>query len=65
MEIKSILNKVINSNNLTKEEAEFAITQITEGQLTNAQTACLLTALKMKGETVEEITAFAKIGFLR
>ena len=61
MEIKSILDKIINCNNLTKEEAEFAINQITEGKLTNAQIACLLTALKMKGETVEEVTAFAKV----
>lgn len=61
MEIKTILKKVINYQNLTKNEAEFAINQITEDKLTNAQIACLTTALKMKGETVEEITAFAKV----
>lgn len=61
MEIKPILNKVVNCNNLTKEEAEFAINKITDGKLTDAQIACLLTALKMKGETIEEITAFANV----
>ncbi len=61
MEIKTILKKVVNYQNLTEKEAEFAINQITEGKLTNAQIVCLLIALKMKGETVEEITAFAKV----
>lgn len=61
MEIKPILNKVVNCNNLTKGEAEFAINKITENKLTDTQITCLLTALRIKGETVEEITAFAKV----
>src|SRR4030067_1230656 len=35
--------------------------EIMSGKATNAQIAALLTALRMKGETVEEITAFAEV----
>ena len=53
-------SKAVEGNNLTQAEAEAAMDIIMSGGATNAQIAALLTALRMKGETVEEITGFAK-----
>jgi anthranilate synthase/phosphoribosyltransferase len=52
--------KVINGNNLTEEEASAAMDLIMSNAATDVQIAELLTALRMKGETIEEITGFAK-----
>ena len=60
MEMKEILNKLVAGRNLTLEETKEAAEIILGGNATDVQTACFLTALRMKGETVEEITAFAK-----
>lgn len=54
--LKPFIAKVINSQNLTDEEAEAAMTVIMTGQATQAQIGAYLAALRMKGETVEEIT---------
>lgn len=56
----SYLAKVVDGNDLTQQEAEEAVDIIMSGNATNAQTAGLLTALRMKGETIAEITGFAK-----
>lgn len=60
MSIKSAIHKVINSNHLSQGEAYLVANEIMEGQATDAQIAALLVALRLKGETVEEIVAFAK-----
>lgn len=52
--------KVVDGNSLTQEEAIEAMDIIMSGKATNAQIAELLTALRMKGETVDEITGFAR-----
>lgn len=52
--------KVVDGGNLSEEEAAAAMDIIMSGDATNAQIASLLTALRMKGETIEEITGFAK-----
>jgi anthranilate phosphoribosyltransferase len=54
--LKPYIAKVINLNHLTAEEAEQAMTIIMTGQATPAQIGAYLVALRMKGETVEEIT---------
>lgn len=54
------VTKVVDGDNLTQEEAEEAVDVIMSGNATNAQTAGLLTALRMKGETIAEIIGFAK-----
>ena len=59
--MKEILSKVVAGENLTKEEAMKAQELILTGQATPAQIAGLLTALRMKGETLEEITGFAAV----
>ncbi len=54
--LKPFIAKAINHTNLTAEEAEQAMTIIMTGQATAAQIGAYLTALRMKGETIEEIT---------
>ncbi len=52
--------KVVDNQNLTEEEAEQVMDEIMDGTAEQMNMAAFLTALRMKGETVEEITAFAK-----
>lgn len=52
--------KILNGSNLTETEAFAAMDLIMSNAATDVQIAEFLTALRMKGETVEEITGFAK-----
>ncbi len=61
MTIVETIKRVIDRVDLSAEEAEAALEQILIGQCTDAQIASLLTALRMKGETVEELTGFARV----
>ncbi len=54
--LKPFIAKAINRQDLTAVEAEQAMNVIMTGQATPAQIAAYLVALRMKGETVEEIT---------
>lgn len=58
---KELITKVSANIDLTSKEASNAMCGMIEGKATNAQVGAFLTALSMKGETVDEITAFAKI----
>lgn len=60
MEAKVILEKVVEKQNLTYDEAYFMLDNIMKGTLDPALVSAYLVALRMKGETVEEITASAK-----
>ena len=53
------LAKVVAGEDLTRAEAEGAMEQILAGRASDAQIAGLLTALRMKGETVDELVGFA------
>jgi len=59
--IKDSIQKLIDGTNLAYEESREVMKEIMSGQATSAQIAAFLTALRMKGETVEEIIAFAEI----
>ncbi len=59
--IKEAIAKVVENQNLTAEEMTDAFDEIFRGEATNAQIAALITALRMKGETIEEITACANV----
>lgn len=59
--VKGILNKLTNFENLSEEEVKNLFNLIMEGKLTDTQIGAILTALKMKGETIEEITAAANV----
>ncbi|MBC7265001.1 MAG: anthranilate phosphoribosyltransferase [Chloroflexi bacterium] len=57
--IKDALAKLIESESLSVSEAETAMGEIIAGAATPAQVAAFLTALRMKGETVDELTGCA------
>ncbi len=57
--IKEAIHKVFKKENLTYKEAETVMNEIMEGEASAVQMSSYLTALSMKGETVEEITASA------
>src|SRR3989339_1136830 len=58
--LKFAIKKIVERENLTIEEASLAMDIIMKGEATPSQIAALITGLKMKGETVEEITGFAE-----
>ncbi|ULO09318.1 anthranilate phosphoribosyltransferase [Paenibacillus sp. 19GGS1-52] len=58
--IQSGIAGLIKGENLTRAEARGIMGTIMEGEATPAQIGSLLTALRIKGETVEEITGFAE-----
>jgi len=57
---KELLNKVVIGENLREKEAYWAMNEIMQGKVTAAQIASFLTALRIKRETVEEITGCAQ-----
>lgn len=59
--IKELISKIVNRENLSKQEVETLFNQIMEGNLTDAQIGAVLIGLKMKGETIEEIATAAKV----
>ncbi|MDD5686947.1 MAG: anthranilate phosphoribosyltransferase [Elusimicrobia bacterium] len=59
--IKEAISKIVQKENLSEKEAIEVMTEIMTGQTTEAQIASFITALRMKGETVEEITGCAKV----
>ncbi len=61
MDIKSALAKVVEGQHLTTDEMKTVMTQVMTGQATDAQIGGLLIALRMKGETVDEITGAAEV----
>lgn len=58
--IKESIKKIVEGHNLTREEAALTMDTIMQGNATPSQIAAFLTALRMKGETVDEITGFAE-----
>lgn len=59
--IKDAIKKVVAGQDLTEEESVMVMEQIMSGEATSAQIASFLTALSLKGETVEEVTGFARV----
>jgi anthranilate phosphoribosyltransferase len=58
--IHDILHKLVDSQDLTRDEAADVMTLLMTGQATPSQVGALLIALRMKGETVEEVAGFAQ-----
>ena len=60
MMMNEYIKKLIEGQDLTIQEANAAMDTIMSGEATSAQIGSYLTALRMKGETIEEITGCAK-----
>jgi len=58
--IKEAIALLVSGKSLGEEEAAAVMTEIMEGQATPAQIGAFVTALRIKGETVPEITGLAK-----
>jgi anthranilate phosphoribosyltransferase len=59
--IKEAIYKLINHEDLTYEESLAVMGEMMDGTATQAQMGGFLTALRMQGETIDEITAFATV----
>ena len=59
--IADAIRTLVEKKDLTAEEAHAAMTEIMEGVATSAQIAAFLVALRMKGETITEVTEFARV----
>jgi len=59
--IKEAIGKVVMGQDLNREEMEQVMDQIMSGEATPAQIGAFITALRLKGETVDEITGAAVI----
>src|SRR5580704_4341176 len=60
MSISALLHTVVEGRSLTETEAQEAMRALLAGESTPVLTAAFLTALRMKGETVDELTGFAR-----
>lgn len=61
IEFSSILEKIVGNENLTKNEAKQALEKIISGDLEDEQISSFLTAMRVKGETTTELTAFVEV----
>ena len=59
--IQDAIHQVINNKDLDYDTARAVMTEMMDGTATDVQMATLLTGLRMKGETITEITACAEI----
>ncbi len=59
--IREGIQKLIEQTSLSYDESAQIMKEVMTGEATNAQTAAFLTALRFKGESVEELIAFATV----
>lgn len=59
--IKEAIGKIVSRQDLSEAEMVLVMEEIMSGQATEAQIGAFITALRMKGETVAEITGAARV----
>jgi anthranilate phosphoribosyltransferase len=59
--IKQAISNILNGKELTLENTKSVMLQIMEGQATPAQMGAFLTAMRLKGENINDITAAAQV----
>ena len=59
--IRKAIARVVEREDLSEAEMIEVMDQVMSGEATPAQIACFITALRMKGETVDEITGAARV----
>src|SRR5438874_5810294 len=57
--VRAAVAAIVEGRTLTTDEARLAMGAVMDGEATPAQLAALLVALRMRGETIEELTGFA------
>src|SRR5437899_7835978 len=60
LELREALGRLVEGRGLTADEMAGAVGRIMDGEATPAQIGALLTALRMKGETVDEVVGAAR-----
>ena len=58
MNVTQIFNRLLNHEELQREETKTLLVAITQGELNDPEIAALLTAIQMRGITVEELLGF-------
>jgi anthranilate phosphoribosyltransferase len=59
--VRGAIQKLVEGKNLSEDEVIGALNCIMDGEATQAQIGSFITALRIKGETIEEITGCAKV----
>ncbi len=59
--IREVMENIVNGGNLNEEAMMGVMEEVMSGTATPAQIAAFITALRIKGETVEEVTGAARI----
>ena len=59
--MKTLLNKVLDRRDLTVQEAEHLLELLTSGTVPPSQAGAMLTALRMKGESMTELVGMARL----
>lgn len=59
--IREAIERAVSGQDLSRDEAAAVMEEIMTGQATPAQFGALVTALRLKGETVQEIAGFASV----
>ena len=59
--MKTLLNKVLDRRDLTAQEAERLLELLTDGTVPPSQAGAMLTALRMKGESMSELVGMARL----
>ena len=61
MDIRVAIEALVNQENLSKLEMQTVMSQVMSGKATDAQIGAFLVALRLKGETIEEIVASVEV----
>lgn len=61
MDIKAAISAILDGRDLNREDMSAVMQQIMSGEATDAQIGAFLVGLRMKGETVEELTGAAAV----
>ncbi len=59
--IREAISKLVNGDHLTRVEAAAAMEEIMEGEASPSQIGAFLTALRIKGETIDEVAGLAEV----
>jgi anthranilate phosphoribosyltransferase len=59
--MQNCIQKLVEGSDLSLKEATYVMQEVMTGDVTSAQTGALLTALRIKGESIEELLAFASV----